>query len=123
VAKDRAAPFSRKHRRYWIPVTGGMLLIGAINLTIGLCSYREPSVPPERIELVLPRPPADAAGTLGVGDLPTPVMRAFNQRYPRTLPAGARADRDAGTFDVLFAPGAPHHSATFRADGTFVSED
>ena len=32
MAKDRAAPFSKKHRRTWIPVTGGMILIGVINL-------------------------------------------------------------------------------------------
>jgi hypothetical protein len=39
VAKDRARPFSPKHRRYWIPVTGGMILIGVINVTIGYCTY------------------------------------------------------------------------------------
>lgn len=37
--KDRARPFSKKHRRYWIPVTGGMIFIGAINLAIGLYLY------------------------------------------------------------------------------------
>ncbi len=57
MSKDRAAPFSRKHRRYWVPVTGGMLLIGAINILLGYCSYTPPSSdPPERIELVLPPP-------------------------------------------------------------------
>jgi hypothetical protein len=39
VAKDRAAPFAKKHRRYWLPVTGGMILIGVINLAIGLYLY------------------------------------------------------------------------------------
>jgi hypothetical protein len=39
VAKDRAAPFSRKHRKTWIPITGGMILIGIINLSIGLYLY------------------------------------------------------------------------------------
>jgi hypothetical protein len=120
VAKDRAAPFSRKHRRYWIPVTGGMILIGAINVVLGVCSYHEPSAPPERIELVLPRPPVDAAGTLGAAELPVAVMRAFNHKYPNILPAGARADGDA--FTVLFPPGGAHSSATFRGDGSFVSE-
>jgi hypothetical protein len=37
--KDRAAPFSRKHRKTWIPITGGMILIGIINLSIGLYLY------------------------------------------------------------------------------------
>jgi len=49
VAKDRAAPFSRKHRRYWIPVTGGMVLIGLINIIVGFCSYTKPSDVHERI--------------------------------------------------------------------------
>jgi hypothetical protein len=43
VSKDRARPFSRKHRRYWIPVTGGMILIGVINVAIGYCTYEPAS--------------------------------------------------------------------------------
>ena len=122
MAKDRAAPFSRKHRRYWIPVTGGMVAIGAINVALGLCSYRAPP-PPERMQVVLPdaaHPPTDAAGTMGASQLPAVVMRAFNLKYPRTIPSGARAAGD--TYVVMFPAGAPHTSATFRADGTFVSE-
>jgi hypothetical protein len=61
VSKDRAKPFSRKHRRYWLPVTGGMLLIGAINVAIGMCTYDPPSAPPEKIELNLTR---DASPTI-----------------------------------------------------------
>jgi hypothetical protein len=57
VAKDRARPFSRKHRRYWIPVTGGMLLIGGLNVAIGYCSY-EPAPEPKRI--ILDLAPGDA---------------------------------------------------------------
>jgi hypothetical protein len=49
VSKDRARPFSRKHRKYWIPVTGGMILIGLIDIALGLCSYRKPSDVHERI--------------------------------------------------------------------------
>lgn len=57
MSKDRAAPFSRKHRRVWIPVTGGMILIGILNLVVGYCSYDPPSAqPPEKIELVIPPP-------------------------------------------------------------------
>lgn len=54
MSKDRAAPFSRKHRRYWIPVVIGMALIGVINLAIGFYLYatgpkdapRPPTPPP-----------------------------------------------------------------------------
>jgi hypothetical protein len=49
VSKDRARPFSRKHRKYWIPVTGGMILIGVLNIIIGYCSYTRPSDVHERI--------------------------------------------------------------------------
>jgi len=70
VAKDRAAPFSRKHRRYWLPVTGGMLLIGAIDLAIGFCSYEPAPPPPQKIELVIP--PSTAYGAdAGVPDATT----------------------------------------------------
>jgi len=60
VSKDRAAPFSRKHRRYWIPITGGMLLIGAINIAIGFLSYEPPPTKTEKIELQLPTVTRDA---------------------------------------------------------------
>jgi hypothetical protein len=49
VSKDRARPFSRKHRKYWIPVTGGMVLIGFINVIVGYCTYTRPSDVHERI--------------------------------------------------------------------------
>jgi hypothetical protein len=49
VPKDRARPFSRKHRKYWIPVTGGMILIGLANVVLGYCSYTRPSDVHERI--------------------------------------------------------------------------
>ena len=54
MSKDRAAPFSRKHRRYWIPVTGGMILIGLINVIIGFASYDPPPEKYEKIEFQLP---------------------------------------------------------------------
>jgi hypothetical protein len=119
VAKDRAAPFSKKHRKYWLPVTGGMLLIGAINVAIGFWTYEEPP-PPERIEVEIPGARAPA-GTLRAADLPAAVMRAFAVKYPHTIPAGANLV--AGKYVVLFPSGAPHTSAVFAPDGTFVSED
>jgi hypothetical protein len=60
VSKDRAAPFSRKHRRYWIPVTGGMILIGLINIVIGFMSYDPPSQKTEQMDLVIPKLDAGA---------------------------------------------------------------
>ena len=61
MAKDRAKPFSRKHRRVWIPVTGGMILIGVVNLILGFCTYDPgPSEPPQKIELVIPGQDADS---------------------------------------------------------------
>lgn len=86
--KDRARPFSKKHRKYWLPVTGGMILIGALNVGIGMCSYDAPSDRHEKIELVMPKSPmwntgepidagvdagADAAGSGSSGSsIPTP---------------------------------------------------
>ena len=71
MAKDRAAPFSKKHRRTWIPVTGGMVVIGLINLGIGLYLYSQwegdaPRTPRPRIDAGVP--PVDA----GVDAPPTP---------------------------------------------------
>jgi hypothetical protein len=60
VAKDRARPFSRKHRRYWIPVTGGMVLIGVINVALGYCSYTTPS---DHHEPIVPDVPSVAGRT------------------------------------------------------------
>jgi hypothetical protein len=59
VSKDRARPFSRKHRRYWIPITGGMILIGLVNLALGYCSY---SPPPDVHERIIPDVPAAQGG-------------------------------------------------------------
>jgi len=52
--KDRAKPFSKKHRKYWIPVTGGMILIGVMNIAIGFCTYDKPSDTHERIQVHIP---------------------------------------------------------------------
>jgi hypothetical protein len=60
VVKDRAKPFSKKHRKYWIPVTGGMILIGILNIAIGFCSYHPPSDKHERIQVTIPASPFHA---------------------------------------------------------------
>ena len=63
MAKDRARPFSRKHRRYWITVTGGMIFVGLLNVVIGYCSYDPgPDEPPQKIEVVIPKLAAPDAG-------------------------------------------------------------
>lgn len=56
MAKDRAAPFSRKHRRYWGLVLGGMILIGVANVALGfLLKPDVPTGPVERIVPVVPK--------------------------------------------------------------------
>lgn len=77
--KDRAKPFSRKHRKYFIPVTGGMILIGVLNVAIGMCSYDKPPDTHQRIELVIPKSdykPKQVVPVLvrdaGVPDAPAP---------------------------------------------------
>ena len=98
-----------------------MLVIGAVNVTIGMCSYKAPP-PPERIELVIPgheRKP----GQLMRSEIPADVMRAFAVKYPRTIPDGAMTNGTDNTISVQFPPGAPHHNAVFKTDGTFVRED
>lgn len=62
MAKDRARPFSRKHRRYWIPVTGGMILIGLVDLALGYCSYHPPPEVHERIVYDVPSVARSAPG-------------------------------------------------------------
>lgn len=96
-----------------------MVLIGAINVVIGFCTYEEPA-PPERMELAIPGAEPPSAGPLRASDLPAPVMRAFALRYPQTIPAGARLEN--GAYVVYFPPGAAYQEAVFQPDGTFVSE-
>jgi hypothetical protein len=119
VAKDRAAPFSKKHRRYWIPVTGGMLLIGAINVGLGFCTYKEPP-PPQRIEVKIPGQDPGVNAPLRAADLPADVMRAFAIKYPHTIPVGARVEN--GNYVILFPQGREHTQAVYTPDGAFVSE-
>jgi hypothetical protein len=122
VAKDRAAPFSRKHRRYWIPVTGGMILIGLVNIAIGLTIYHPQNERPERLPLVLPHDAGivDAVGTISTGKVPAEIMNAFTRRYPRIMPLAASVEADVYT--VYFLHDGARTGASYRGDGTFVSE-
>jgi hypothetical protein len=74
VAKDRARPFSRKHRRYWIPVLGGMISIGLINLVIGFLTYTPAPDEHEQIPLHVHQRPDEPTARLtydaGVPDAP-----------------------------------------------------
>jgi hypothetical protein len=87
VAKDRARPFSRKHRRYWIPVTGGMILIGLVNVALGYCSYSRPSDVHERII-----PDVPSAGSAAV-----PAARPAATGCPPALAARIAADLPGAT--------------------------
>lgn len=120
MSKDRAAPFSKKHRRYWIPVTGGMLVIGLVNVLIGLHSYKPP-FEPARINVLRDAAIYDAHGTIGNAELPAEVMRAFAVKYPHIIPVGAMVS--GTTYVIQFPPGQGHAHATFSADGSFISDD
>lgn len=123
MAKDRARPFSKKHRRYWLTVTGGMLLIGGLNVAIGMCAYDRGPDQVQRIDPVLPPPSADlptgvvfGEGMIGLGEIPVDVMRAFTKAHPRHAPIGAKK-LDDGTFEVFFQEAGARRVARYRPDG------
>ena len=87
MPKDRARPFSRKHRRTWIPVTGGMILIRVINVVLGYCSYTGPSDIHERIVPDVP----NARG----GSVTVPPRAATG--CPATIAARIEADMPGAT--------------------------
>ncbi len=124
MAKDRARPFSRKHRKYWFTVTGGMILIGVFNVAIGMCGYEAPRTP-ERIIPVLPPPgtPAQAPtdGTINLGDIPAPVMRAFAVAYPRHIPAPKKLlVAGVAHYELTFSDAGTTHVISYTPDGTFL---
>lgn len=94
-----------------------MILIGFVNVALGVCTYeRAGDTEPIRVTL-----PSDANnGQLGIAQIPADVMRAFAVKYPQTIPRGANLDN--GNYVVLFPAGAAKQRATFRPDGTFVSD-
>lgn len=60
--RDRAKPFSRKHRRYWLTVTGGMIVIMTINVGLGFWLYdTKPRTLPKVEQTPSLAPPIDAA--------------------------------------------------------------
>lgn len=123
MAKDRARPFSRKHRKYWIPVTGGMILIGALNLALGFCAYSPPPPPPQVIQPELPPPSAPVLepGGIPLAEVPADVMRAFALAHPRTLPRSAKkltGPDGAPRYELSFGTGDQVTRVVFHADGT-----
>lgn len=122
VAKDRAAPFSRKHAKYWVTVTGGMILIGLLNVGLGWWLYEPAGDPPERlVPMQAPGPGPGAEGAIGLGEIPVPVMRSFAESFPRRAPQAARK-LDGDIYELTFAaPGSMlSEKARFRADGTLI---
>ena len=69
MAKDRAAPFSRKHRRYWLTITGGMIVIGALDLVVGFVfwPHRGDEGPPEPITYDVKQVKGELAHLLDAG--------------------------------------------------------
>ncbi|HVV82838.1 MAG TPA: hypothetical protein VHE35_07145 [Kofleriaceae bacterium] len=54
MARDRSRPFSRKDRRYWLPITGGMILIMTVNVVLGFWLY---DTSPRKLPKVVQPPP------------------------------------------------------------------
>jgi hypothetical protein len=99
-----------------------MILIGAINVGLGVCTYKRAGDPePIHLQLVLDAGPPLPAVQVSRSNIPATVMRAFAIKYPRTIPVGANVEQ--GNFVVVFPPGAAKLRATFQADGTFVSDE
>ena len=91
MSKDRARPFSRKHRKYWIPVTGGMILIGVINVIVGYCSYTRPSDVHERIVPDVPYARGSGSAS-GPAHAPAECAPAVAARIASELPGAAIVD-------------------------------
>ncbi|MBK9030542.1 MAG: hypothetical protein IPL61_04250 [Myxococcales bacterium] len=92
--KDRAKPFDRKHRRYWLTTAGGMVLIMSINLGLGFGVMRCKTDPPPPADYwpippMIDPPDAAVDGSADAGD--------DDDDAPARDPADAR---DAGVTDA-----------------------
>lgn len=127
LAKDRARPFSKKHRRYWIPVLGSMIGIGIVDILVGYGSYHPPQEP-ERIKLVIPPPNTPASAKvlpdgstetpIGNGEIPGDVIRAFTTQFPRTVPRDAIRRQKGTATTYLMSAGAQR--VEYKPDGTLL---
>lgn len=98
-----------------------MVLIGALNLAVGFCSYEPPPPPPQQLILSAPALPP---GTIALGEIPVEVMRAFVAQHPQTAPAAARklvAADGAVTYEITFGSGSAARTASYTADGAAVT--
>lgn len=94
MAKDRARPFSRKHRKYWIPVTGGMILIGLLDVVLGYCSYSRPSDVHERILYDVPSVGSGSAAPPRAATGCAPALLAkLDAQMPGAVVTSCAADR------------------------------
>lgn len=100
MSKDRARPFSRKHRKYWIPVTGGMVLIGVINVIVGYCSYTRPSDVHERIVPDVPFARGSGSGS-GVAHAAAGCAPAVAARVESELPGATIVECAAARVTVM----------------------
>jgi len=100
VSKDRARPFSRKHRKYWIPVTGGMILIGVINVIVGYCSYTRPSDVHERIVPDVPFARGSGSGS-SAAHVAAGCAPAVAARVASELPGATIVDCTAARVTVM----------------------
>lgn len=101
-----------------------MLLIGGINVGIGMCAYEKGPDQVQRIDPVLPAPSENlptrvdpGEGMIGLGEIPVEVMRAFTKAHPQHAPQGAKK-HDNGTIEVFFLEAGARRSARYRPDGT-----
>lgn len=86
MAKDRAAPFSFKHKRTWLTVTGGMIAIGIANVALG--AWLWPDEPIDRTpEQIVPKLPSAAPGP-DAGIDATTEAPAGEAGAPAKAPAG-----------------------------------
>jgi hypothetical protein len=79
VAKDRARPFSRKHRKYWLTITGGMVVIGTIDLLLGFVFWPhrdDEDGPRQPIKFDVPQVQGELARWIDAGVTPDAVAPA-----------------------------------------------
>src|SRR5437762_13544503 len=99
-----------------------MLFICGLNIAIGMCAY-EPPREPERIKLVIPPPTAPPlpAGTIRLGEIPTPVMRAFAVAYPRHIPSPRKLAVGGETiYELSYTDQGKTTRVSYKPDGTFL---
>lgn len=100
-----------------------MLLICAINVVVGVCAYERAPESVQRIEPVLPVAP-DAApvpeGTITLGQLPTPIMRAFTAKHPQHVPHAVRR-LDEQRYELTWLDRGAARSEVFTLDPRAVA--